>query len=77
MQVIPLPPNAPHQTMGHSHPNSRIPMPVILRILLTTNSDNNAEKTKPMRSNSNCTSSHKKWMESEVVDSKLNGGVCV
>ena len=59
MLVIPLPPNAQHQSMGHSHPNSRIPMPVILRILLTTNSDNNAEKTKPMRSNSNCTS-HKK-----------------
>ena len=27
MPVIPLPPNAPHQTMGHSHLNSRIPMP--------------------------------------------------
>ena len=27
MPVIPLPPNAPHQTMGHSYPNSSIPMP--------------------------------------------------
>ena len=27
MPVIPLLPNAPHQTMGHSHPNGRIPMP--------------------------------------------------
>ena len=27
MPVIPLLPNAPHQTMGHSHPNSSIPMP--------------------------------------------------
>ena len=27
MPVIPLLSNAPHQTMGHNHPNSSIPMP--------------------------------------------------
>ena len=38
MPVIPLSLNAPHQIMGHSHPNSSIPMPPKLSLPTSHNS---------------------------------------